>query len=123
MITVELLRAKGACRGQVDLFAKLFPQGAPMTVAAAVAVADRFDWNWAAQNLLSATASKAYYEATATASKAYNEARATASKTYYEAMATASKTYYEAMATASKAYYEARATAFAGAYLAEQVQK
>jgi hypothetical protein len=123
MITADLLEAKGACSDQVRLFRELFPHGAPLTVAAAVAVADRFDWQWAANNLLSATAWEAYNKATAPASKAYREATAPAWEAYNKARATASKAYREATATASKAYDEARATAFAQAYIADQVQK
>ena len=127
-ITAERLAALGACRTQLASFRELFPEGAPLTVETALSVAGQFDWGWAAQRLLSATAWKAYNEATATAWKAYNEATATAWKdysevdapawkAYNEATATARKAYNEAKATASKAYSEVDAPAFALAYL------
>lgn len=77
-ITVDTLIAKHACKDQVALFREHFPNGAPMTVEGAVAVANVFSWDWAAKHLLSATARKACEDATATARKAYNEVRATA---------------------------------------------
>ena len=52
-ITKLLLQIKGACASQVALFAETFPHGTEITEAVCLAVADKFDWNWAAQNLLS----------------------------------------------------------------------
>ena len=51
-ITKHLLQSKGACASQVALFAETFPHGTEITEAVCLAVADKFDWNWAAQNLL-----------------------------------------------------------------------
>jgi len=51
-ITKRLLQSKGACASQVALFAETFPRGTEITEAVCLAVADKFDWNWAAQNLL-----------------------------------------------------------------------
>lgn len=66
-ITADLLRSKGACNEQVALFAKLYPKGARVTVAACIKVADKFNWHWAANNLLSAPARAQYNKALATA--------------------------------------------------------
>ena len=52
-ITKRLLQSKGACTSQVVLFAETFPHGTEITEAVCLSVADKFDWNWAAQNLLS----------------------------------------------------------------------
>ena len=52
-ITKRLLQSKGACASQVALFAETFPHGTEITEAVCLAVADKFDWDWAAQNLLS----------------------------------------------------------------------
>ena len=51
-ITRALLKRKRACASQVALFAELFPDGAVVTETACVAVADKFDWDWAALHLL-----------------------------------------------------------------------
>ena len=127
-ITYQMLEAKGACQGQVILFKEAFPNGAPLTIEAALSVADKFDWDWAARKLLSekglkayseaeAPAWKAYEEAEALARKAYEEAGALARKAYEEAEALARKAYKEAETLARKAYKEATALAFATAYL------
>ena len=62
MITTKLLKSKGACADQIRLFAKLFPAGAPLTVETAVSVADKFDWDWAAEKLLSADGCNACFD-------------------------------------------------------------
>ena len=61
-ITVKLLKKHKACKEQVDLFAATFPNGAHVTEAACLAVADQFDFRWAADNLLPRK-SKAEYKA------------------------------------------------------------
>ena len=88
-ITAELLTRKGACKEQVDKFCDLFPEGVEPTRELCIAHANDFDWRWAAEHLLSASAAKAYEEACAPAVKAYNEARASAAKAYDEALASA----------------------------------
>ena len=109
--TVDLLERhdRRACNDQILLFRKLFPDGAPMTVETAVSVAERFDWVWAATNLLSTSGRKAYEEAEAPLLKAYREAKAPFLKAYEEAVATLWKAYEEAKAPLWKAYEEAEA--------------
>ena len=99
-ITLKQLRRKGACEPQVQLFKTTFGQSAEVNLETALKMADKFDWNWAAANLLPAPAWKAYDEARAQASKAYKEATAPAWKAYEEARAQASKAYDEATAIA-----------------------
>ena len=77
MITAELLESKKACVDQVDLFRSLWPNGVTPTRELCIEHADRFDWHWAAKNLLSEDGYKAYDEAKASALKAYKEAIAT----------------------------------------------
>ena len=96
----------------LNTFKGLFPDGAPLTIEAALSVADKFPWAWAAQNLLSVGGRKAYNEAMAPAEEAYSEAMAHARKAYYEAIAPAEEAYYEAKALAEKANYEATALAW-----------
>ena len=88
--TVRIKDLEGACLDQVRLFAKTFPGGAELTLANCKRAAEaRLDLDWAAKNLLTAPALKAYNEATAPALKAYDEARAPARKAYDEARAPA----------------------------------
>ena len=87
-ITAAILEAKGACEDQVKMFAALEKAGAiSMTVETAVLFADRFDWDWAAKNLLPAPLWKAYEEAAAPLWNAYREAEAPLWKAYREAAA------------------------------------
>lgn len=132
-ITPQMLEGKKACKGQIRRFKEHFPDGAPLTVEAALSVAGVFDWNWASRNLLSEDAQTAYDEAVAPALTAYDEAMAPTQTAYDEARkacreatalagkardeAVARKARDEALALAWKAYNEARARAFAVAYL------
>ena len=111
-ITGDILREKGACVGQAEIFEKEWPDGAEVNEANAQrAVELSLDLNWFAAEFLSPPAWKVYYEAIAPASKVYDEARATAWKVYDKAIAPAWKVYDKARATAWKVYYKARATA------------
>ena len=51
-ITIELLQKHNACQGQLDLFAATFPAGVHVTEAVCLAVADKFNFDWAAACLL-----------------------------------------------------------------------
>ena len=53
-ITLGMLYAHNACADQIDLFARTFGQSVIVTPDAFAAVADLFDWFWAAQHLLPA---------------------------------------------------------------------
>ena len=78
-ITAQLLNSKGACREQVEIFIKAWPQGGPVTIENCLsAIRLGLDLDWSARKLLSAPAWTAYEEATATAWTAYLEAKATA---------------------------------------------
>ena len=113
-ITAQLLRDHSACNSQIELFIKHFPEGATVTLDRCREVAQIFNWDWAAEHLLTAPALAAYYKARAAAKAAYYEARAAAAKAaYYEARAAARATYYEACDAAWTAYCEACAAAFA----------
>jgi len=109
ILTSRQLCRAGACQQQVRRFRRMFGTQVEVTPELAASAASEYDWVWAAENLLNATAWKAYEEARATAWQAYDEARATAWKAYEEARA-----------TARKAYEEARATAWANAYIADE---
>ena len=81
-ITAALLKRKRACSSQVALFEELFPNDVEVTEAVCVSVADKFNWDWAAQNLLSASASAEYERVCAPASAEYERVRASASAEY-----------------------------------------
>ncbi len=90
-----------------------------MTLDAAVSVSSVFDFDWAAQNLLSAEGLKAYEDAKAPLSKAYEDAKAPLWKAYEDAKAPLWKAYEDAVAPLWKAYEDAVARVFAQIYLSE----
>lgn len=51
-ITVEMLREAGACEGQLEEFAKRWPEGVVPTEEVCLSVANVFDWTWAREQLL-----------------------------------------------------------------------
>ena len=66
-ITLKMLIAKKACSGQLEIFAKLFPDGVMITREVCIQHASTFDWDFAAQAFLGAPAQAAYESATAAA--------------------------------------------------------
>ena len=110
-ITLQQLIDKGACAGQVRLFKRRYGGSVRVTKRECIAAAQLFDWDWAAQNLLSAPARRAWDEAIVTARRAWDEAIVTARRARGEAIVTARRAYHEATATAERAYHEATATA------------
>src|ERR1700691_1354896 len=108
----QLVRA-GACKSQVTLFRSIFgPRPVAVTVKLARAHADKFSWNWASQNLLTASASAEYDRACASALAEYNRVRASASAEYDRACASAWADYTRACASASAEYDRACASAW-----------
>jgi hypothetical protein len=81
-ITVDMLRGRGACKLQVEEFERRFPDGVEVSVAAAVAVANIFDWDWAAENLLPCSAWQAYAAAVEPAWQACDAAVVSAREAY-----------------------------------------
>ena len=118
-ITAELLCAKGACTDQIALFRKFYPKGKNVTLAACLRHATRFNWRWAARNLLSAPAQKACIKEIDTAQTAYDRKCDAAWEASGKASGAARGAYDRKCATASNAYYKASATAFAHAALSE----
>ena len=88
-VTSRLLKSKGACESQVELFAGLYPKGVAVTEAVCVAVFDKFDWNWAALNLLSEAASAEYERVGAAAWAEYGRVTAPAWAEYERVTASA----------------------------------
>ena len=77
-ITLRTLEAKGACRDQCKRFAALFPEGVEVTEALCIEHAAEFNWDWAAQNLLTDSAWAEYHRTTASAWAKHDRARASA---------------------------------------------
>jgi hypothetical protein len=88
-ITLKMLKKAGACQDQVDLFEKLFGKSVIPTRELALEHASDFDFQWAAENLLTSQSLKAYEKTEALAWKAYKKATALALKACEEARALA----------------------------------
>lgn len=123
-ITLSQLRKAHACTPQVSLFEATFGEEVEVSAALALKYASKFDFSWAARNLLSpqayksfraamTPASEAYDIATAPARKAYRAAIASAYKAYDATTASTRKVYLAAMASADKAYNAATASVYA----------
>jgi len=112
-ITVEQLVKLNACANQVVIFKRLFGPSATVTLANCVKAGKAgLAFDWAARNLLPATAWDAYQKARATALDAYLKETAPAWDAYQKETATALDAYQKATATAGDAYQKARAPAW-----------
>ena len=98
-IFLSTLIVHGACRDQVDLFRTTFGDSVEITPNLCKQYAQSFNYTWAAQHLLSATAWKLYEETCATARELNEETCATAWKLNKETCATAWKLYDETCAS------------------------
>jgi hypothetical protein len=112
-ITSKLLKRKRACREQVALFEKLFPNGVEVTEAICVAHADKFNFHWAAENLLSAPALAEYERIEAPAWAEYMRSLAAAWDEYGRSLAAAWDEYGRSRAAAWAEYGRSRAAALA----------
>ena len=112
-ITVKQLVKLNACANQVVIFKRLFGPSATVTLANCVKAGKAgLAFDWAARNLLPATAWDAYQKARATALDAYEKETAPALDAYQKATATARDAYQKARAPAWDAYQKARAPAW-----------
>jgi len=75
-LSVERLRQLRACPEQVAVFVELFSSEIDVTEELAVEHLDTFDWNWAAEHLLTAPAWAEYERVTAPAWAEYERVRA-----------------------------------------------
>jgi uncharacterized membrane protein YqiK len=120
ILTLKQLTDADACKPQLALFKDTFGDQAEVTVELAISVADKFDWTWAANNLLSYPALAEYHKAKAPALAEYQKAMATAWAEYNKAKAPALAEYQKAMATAWAEYNKAKAPALAKAYIMDK---
>ena len=95
-ITSRLLKLKGACSEQVELFKSLGGDTKPLTLELCLEHADKFDWSWAAQYLLSPAAYAEYDRVRAAAYAEYDRVRA-AARAEYDRVAAAA--FFKAWAT------------------------
>ena len=128
IITLKQLDKRSACKGQRDLFEKLFGASVEITKELCIKHASDFDWTWATKNFLSAPAQVEYGKARASAQVEYSKAcasarvehgkaRASAQVEYDKACASAAAEYDKALASAQVEYGKACASAFADAAL------
>ena len=131
MLDYRTLLEAGACGRALALFRDRYPEGkAEVSAGGCVAVADKFDWDWAASNLLPAAAQDEYDIAAAVANDVYNRAMSAAWAEVMavaltevdraDAAAWAAALYGGADAAALIEYNRAKAAAWAQAWLTRQ---
>jgi hypothetical protein len=115
-ITLDALKAKSACKKQVDLFESLYGAGVTVSRERCIDAVDKFDFTWAASHLLTPAAWHIFVTDVADARAAYDRARQEA-WAKHGCASYASRAAYEADTDAAwSAYLRARAAAFADAY-------
>ena len=122
-ITLTMLKEKGACSSQVNLFEATFGEEVIVTVARAKKFADKFDWGWAAEAFLTAPALAECSRLAAPALAEYDRVRATARAEYDRATGPAWVEYDRVTAAAAAEYDRVTATAFAAAYIKQEKGK
>ena len=110
-ITPEMLKARGACESQYNLFVELFPDGVEVTEELCVKHAGDFNFGWASLNLLNSSQLGTYYEARAQLQKAYYEAAVPHRKAFSDGGASLWTAYAE-IAQLWKTYEGANAREF-----------
>ena len=105
MNLIPLSRLAGACKDQLAIVTREWPNGIPVTQASMDrAVALKLDIDWAAKTLLTATALVEYERVKAPALAEYERVKATAMVEYERVMATALAEYERVKATALAEY-------------------
>src|SRR3990167_8527092 len=112
-ITLEQIKAHQPCAEQFRAARRLFGKRKQIavTVEAAVAVADKFDFHWLAVNLLPPAALAEFLRVTAAARAEYQRATAAARAEYERAMAAARAKYQRVTAAAEAEFGRVRAAA------------
>ena len=98
IITLSQLKVAGACADALRRFATAFGESTPVTLALACKHADQFNWDWAADNLLSAAAQVEYDQAVKRAQVEFDQAVARARAEYVMAATPAWTAYDRAVA-------------------------
>jgi hypothetical protein len=94
IITAEDLIDAGACGEEVDRFRALFPDGAKVTIRLAYERAADFDWEWAAEHLLSDASYTRFQDVTEPAERAAEQAYRVAHQTPREALLVAREAWH-----------------------------
>ncbi len=110
-ITLARLKELGACADKLLLFEELFGAEVAVTEEMCIKHSSDFDFNWAANNLLSATAFVDYERVRDTARAEYERVSDTAWDEYARVSATAWAEYKRVRDTARAEYERIRATA------------
>ena len=100
IITLRKLKAKRACQVQLDKFKELFGSKVEITLELCIKHAHDFNFNWAADNLLSASALAEYQRVTASAWAEYQRVTASAYAEYQRVTAPALAEYDRVTASA-----------------------
>ncbi len=107
-IHLQTLIDNGACASQTDLFRKMFGDSVNVTQKLCVSVADKFDFGWAADHLLTSPERAEYERITAPAWADYQRARAAAQADFERIRAAALADYVLTQARAFVKVYNGR---------------
>jgi cell division septum initiation protein DivIVA len=121
LLTLDTLRAKNACAGQLAEFRARFGDSVDVTPGLCESVAPVFNWDWAARNLLTASARAEYERVRAAALAEYERVTASAWAEYERVTAPALAEYERVRASAWAEHQRARARAFGEAYCGQEV--
>ncbi len=113
-VTLDTLKALGACAEHKELFARLWPGGVEVTrETCRAATAAGLDLDWFANHALPADARAAYIAATLPAYDTYSRTTASANGTYHKTARNAARAMDAAVLSAPPAYdaYGARQAA------------
>ena len=115
-ITVRWLKARGACKDQLELFGRVFGQSAELTRTNAIRAAEAgLDLDWLAGQLLDAPLRAEYKRVTAAARAEYERVTAAAWAEYERVTAAAWAEYKRVTAAALAEYKRVTAAALADA--------
>ena len=112
ILTLQQLENVGACESQVLLFRELFGDQVEVTEQSCVAVADKFHWDFAAINFLSAPARAEFDKMNATALAEYDMVSAAAWAEFNKVIAAALEERCKVTAPALDEYNKVSAAAF-----------
>ena len=112
-ITYEQLESLDACEDQLNLFQSLFGEEVEVTRELVITHADKFDWDWAAGNLLPRKKQAEYERVNAPAWAEYERVRAPAWAEYKRVTAQALAEYKRVTAQALAEYKRVTAQALA----------
>jgi hypothetical protein len=117
ILKLSTLVEHNACSGQTKLFKKMFGNSVRVTEKLCLSVADKFNFSWAARNLLTPEALAEYCRVTAPALAEYDRVTASAWAEYDRVAAPAWAEYCRVAMPVWAEYDRVTASAFARGYL------